>query len=230
MLSKRVGRVCLLDVVELVKARRSIRKFKPNNVSRDIVNSILDLSRWAPSAHNAQPWRCIVIDDEKVKERLAKAMGEAWLLDLIKDGVPKEKAEEIVRLKSWERVTKSPIVIIVCLTMEDMHKYPDKKRQKAEYLMGVQSVAAYIQTLLLLAHYYGLGACWICAPLFCQKAVRKALGLPRKMEPQAMIIMGYVDEKPQPPPRKELKEICSFNLWSNSPLLPTLDRGRTQAL
>lgn len=202
-----------MDVVELVKTRRSIRKFKSNKVSRDVVKSILDLSRWAPSAHNAQPWRCIVIDDEDVKARLAREMGKAWLSDMHRNGVPRARAEEIVRLESWERITKSPIVIIACLTMEDMHKYPDRKRQKAEYLMAVQSVAAYIQTLLLLAHYHGLGACWICAPLFCQKAVRKALNLPRKIEPQAMIIMGYADEKPQPPPRKELKEICSFNLW-----------------
>lgn len=200
-----------MDIVEAIKTRRSIRKFKPDKVSREIVCSILDLARWAPSAHNAQPWRCIVIDDEKVKENLANEMGRAWLLDMLKDGVPREKAEEIVRLESWERITKTPIVIIVCLTMEDMHKYPDRRRRKAEYLMAVQSVAAYIQNLLLLAHHYGVGACWICAPLFCQKAVRKALSLSRKIEPQAMIIMGYADEKPIPPPRKGLNDICSFN-------------------
>jgi len=200
-----------LDIIEAVRTRRSIRKFKPRKVPRDVVSLILDLARWAPSAHNAQPWRCVVVDDEKVKERLATEMGKAWLSDLLKDGVSKDKAENIVRIESWERITKSPIVIIVCLTMEDMHRYPDRRRRKAEYLMAVQSVAAYIQNLLLLAHHYGLGACWVCAPLFCQKAVRRVLGLPREIEPQAMITMGYPDEKPSPPPRKELEEICSLN-------------------
>lgn len=200
-----------MDVVEAVRTRRSIRKFKPDSVPRNVVNFILDLARWAPSAHNAQPWRCIVVDDEKVKERLAIEMGKAWLSDLLKDGVPRDKAENIVRIESWERITKSPIVIIACLTMKDMHKYTDRRRQKAEYIMAVQSLAAYIQTLLLLAHNHGLGACWVCAPLFCQKEVRKVLGLPREIEPQAMIIMGYPDEQPSPPPRRELEEICSFN-------------------
>ncbi len=204
-----------MDVVELMKTRRSVRKFKPDRISREVVCSIIDLARWAPSAHNAQPWRCIVIDDEDVKAKLACEMGKAWLSDMLKDNVPKDKAEEIVRIESWERITKSPIVIIVCLTMEDMHKYPDGRRRRAEYLMGVQSVAAYIQSLLLLAHHYGLGACWVCAPLFCPNAVRKALGLPWKMEPQAMITMGYADEEPKPPPRKGLNEICSFNFWPN---------------
>ncbi|MEM1563578.1 MAG: nitroreductase family protein [Candidatus Bathyarchaeia archaeon] len=202
-----------MDLVELIKTRRSIRKFKSAKVSREVVNAILDLARWAPSAHNAQPWRIIVIDDEAVKARLATAMGKAWLEDMLKDGVSKSKAEEIVRVESWERIMKSPVVIIACLSMEDMHVYLDGKRRRAEYLMAVQSVAAYIQNMLLLAHYYGLGACWVCAPLFCQNAVRKALGLPRKIEPQAMIIMGYPDEKPEPPSRKPLETFSAFNSW-----------------
>lgn len=205
-----------MDVVELLKSRRSIRKFKPDRVSREVVKSILDLARWAPSAHNAQPWRCIVVDDEKVKAKLANEMGKAWLSDMSRDGVPREKAEEIVRLESWERITKSPIVIIVCLTMENMHKYPDKRRRKAEYLMAVQSVAAYIQNLLLSAHHQGLGACWVCAPLFCPNVVKKTLNLPRNFEPQAMITMGYADEQPSPSPRKEVYAVCAFNFWPKS--------------
>ena len=202
-----------MNVTELIKSRRSVRKFKQAKIPSEVVCNVLDLARWAPSAHNSQPWRCVVVDNEKVKEKLAKEMAGIWLSDMLRDGVPKDKAEEIVRLESWDRITKSPIVIIVCLAMEDLHKYPDVRRRRAEYLMGVQSVAAYIQTLLLSAHYYGLGACWVCAPLFCQNAVRRVLGLPQKIKPQAMIVMGYADEEPMPPPRKELNEICKFNFW-----------------
>jgi len=205
--------VPFLDMAYLVKTRRSIRRFKPTRVSREIIDTILDEAKWAPSAHNAQPWRLIVIEDDGVKVKLAEAMGKAWLSDLLKDGLPRERAEEIIKQESWERITKSPVVIIVCLTMKEMHKYPDRRRRRAEYFMGVQSVAAYIQTLLLLAHYHGIGACWICAPLFCQNSVRKVLNLPREMDPQAMIIMGYADEQPNPPSRKGLEEIRAFNTW-----------------
>jgi coenzyme F420-0:L-glutamate ligase/coenzyme F420-1:gamma-L-glutamate ligase len=202
-----------LDITQLIKSRRSIREFKPIKVPREVILTIMDLARWAPSAHNAQPWRLIVIDDEKVKRRLANEMGKAWLSDMCKDGVQKEKAEKIVKLKSWNRITKSPVVIIACLTMENMPGYEDEGRQKAEYLMAVQSVAAYIQNLLLAAHHHGLGGCWICAPLFCGDAVRRVLGLPKKLEPQAMIIMGYANEENQPPTRKSLDKICVFNFW-----------------
>ena len=202
-----------MDFAQLIKSRRSIRKFKPIKVPRRIVRAALDLAKWAPSAHNSQPWRFVVVDDEEAKKRLATEMGKAWISDMLKDGMPRDKAEEIVKLKSWERITKSPIVMIACLTMEEMHKYPDLRRQRAEYVMAVQSVAAYIQTLLLVAHHYKLGACWICAPLFCKNAVRKALDLPRNIDPQAMIIIGYAEEEPTLPPRKPLDEICAFHFW-----------------
>jgi len=210
-----------LDITQLVKSRRRIRRFKTTRIPRDVIRAILDLARWAPSAHNAQPWRLIVIDDKEVKRKLATEMGKAWLSDMREDGVPRDKAERIVKLESWERITESPIVVIACLSMEDMHKYPDSKRQKAEYLMGVQSVAAYIQTMLLLAHNHGLGACWICAPLFCQEAVKRALDLSRKLEPQAMIIMGYAAKEPVPTQRKSINEICAFNFWTKQDMKVT---------
>ncbi len=202
-----------MDLAELVKSRRSIRRFERKKVRREVIRNIMDLSRWAPSSHNAQPWRFIVIDDCEVKTKLATEMGKAWFNDMYKDGIPRIEAERIVKTESWQRITRSPVVAIACLTMEEMHKYPDSRRQKAEYVMAVQSVAAYIQTMLLLAYAHGLAACWICAPLFCPQTVKRVLHLPNKLDPQAMIIMGYADEKPPRPPRKLLDETCVFNFW-----------------
>ena len=177
---------------------------------------MLKLALWAPSAHNAQPWRITVVDDEAVKERLAKEMGRAWLSDMRRDGVPEDKVKNIVKLETLDRITKSPVVILVCLTMETMHSYPDSRRREAEHTMAVQSVAAFVQTLLLSAHYHGLGACWNCGPLFCKEAVKKALGLPQKLEPQAMIILGYPNDRARSSSRKSLAEICKFNSYRKS--------------
>jgi len=178
-----------------------------------VIRSILDLARWAPSAHKAQPWRLIVIDDYEVKGRLAVEIGKVWLSDMLKDGVSRDEAETLVKLRTWNRITKSPVVIIACLDTKDVRKFPDARRQKAEYLMAVQSVATYVQTLLLAAYDHELGACWLCTPLFCQSAVRKVLSLPETFEPQAMIIIGLPDEKPTPPERKSLSEFYALNRW-----------------
>jgi len=56
-------------------------------VSQEILREILEAARWAPSAHNVQPWRCIVLTDPIVKRELAEAIANAWATDMIKDGV-----------------------------------------------------------------------------------------------------------------------------------------------
>lgn len=193
---------------ELVRGRRSIRVYDRSvGVSREALVRVLEAACWAPSAHNAQPWRFILVEDSEVRERLVEAMAEVWLEDLRRDGVPEERALEIVEAECRRRFTDAPVLILVCLSMEDMDRYPDRRRMEAEHLMGVQSVAAAVENLLLAAHAEGLGACWVCAPLFCQDAVREALRLPVGFEPQAIITLGYPAEKPQPPSRKPLSKL-----------------------
>ena len=91
-----------------------------------------------------------------------------------------------------------------------MDRYPDEKRSQAEHIMAVQSVAAAIQNILLAVHAEGLGACWCCAPLFCQEAVRRVLKLPPTLEPQALITIGPPAESPPPPSRHPLKRIMRY--------------------
>ncbi len=94
-----------------------------------------------------------------------------------------------------------------------MDNYPDLRRQKAEYVMAVQSVAASIQNLLLTAHAEGLGTCWFCAPLFCKKIVKDILKIPKNIEPQAFVTLGYPKEKSNAPQRKTLRNVVNYNFW-----------------
>lgn len=195
-----------------IKNRRGIRKYFSKNVSDDALQRILEAARWAPSAHNAQPWRFVVVKDYGVKRKLAEAMARKWNKDLKEDGVPPSDRERLIQ-SSLEQFTHPPILIIACLTMKDMNKYSDERRQKAEYLMAVQSVAAAIQNLLLAAHAEGLSTCWFCAPLFCQETIRKVLKASKDIEPQALITLGYPAEKPKPPLRKPLESLMHQNYW-----------------
>ena len=203
------------DKIGILKNRRSIREYTSREVSERILETILEAATWAPSAHNAQPWRFIVVKDSALKLKLAKTMANRWKKDLAKNGVSEKDLENLVKA-SVERFTKAPIVIVPCLTMAEMHHYPDKRRQKIEFLMGVQSVAAAIENMLLAVHAMGLGACWFCAPLFCPETVRKVLKIPPNFEPQALITLGYPASRQEPPPRKLLKEIVHLNGWSET--------------
>jgi coenzyme F420-0:L-glutamate ligase/coenzyme F420-1:gamma-L-glutamate ligase len=199
----------------LFRSRRSVKVYLPKEISNEVLFRILEASRWAPSAHNAQPWRFIVIQDSATKRKLAKAMASRWNKDMSKNGVPKEQRESLIKA-SVERFENAPIIIIVCLTMENMDEYPDDRRKKTEYVMAVQSVAAAIENMLLAAHGEGLGSCWFCAPLFCQDVVRKILKIPQYVDPQALITLGYPADRPNPPPRKTLEEIVHQNHWRHT--------------
>jgi len=192
--------------VEFFRNRRSIREYLPEEVPHEKLLRVLEAFRWAPSAHNAQPWRLIVVRDSDTKRRLAEAMASHWDRDMERDGVPEMQRENLTKA-SIRRFAGAPLLVIVCLTMEGMDKYPDRRRQEIEHVMAVQSVAAATENMHLAAHLEGLGSCWFCAPLFCPDTVQEVLRIPSQFEPQALITMGYPAEKPEPPPRTTLEEI-----------------------
>ncbi len=170
--------------------RRSIRRYTAQPVPPAVLDEVLAAAASAPSAHNRQPWRAAVITTPAHKDRLAHAMAAALRADRLADGAnPADVEADAAR--SVARITGAPVLVLMCLSMADMDTYPDARRQQAEHHMAVQSVAAATHALLLAAHSAGLGAAWMCAPLFCPPVVRAALHLPADWEPQALITLGY---------------------------------------
>lgn len=180
-------------ILDLFRSRRSIRRYQRTPVPRGVVGKLLEAARWAPSAHNRQPWRFAVIEEMETKRALATAMGERLRADLERDGAPSDVIESEVS-RSHARIVAAPVAIVACMTMRDMDVYSDTPRMKAERTMAVQSVAMAVQNLLLAAHALGLGACWMCAPLFVSDTVREVLGLESDWEPQALVTIGYPAE------------------------------------
>ncbi len=173
--------------------RRSVRRYHPDPVPRAMIEQVLTAATWSPSAHNRQPWRFAVVETRAQKEALARAMGARLRRDLEADNTPSEVIENDVA-RSYSRMTSAPVLIVLCLSMVDMDTYADDRRAQAEYIMAVQSTAMAGQNLLLAAHGLGLGACWMCAPLFCPQVVRDVLALPEDWQPQGLIGMGYPAE------------------------------------
>jgi coenzyme F420-0:L-glutamate ligase / coenzyme F420-1:gamma-L-glutamate ligase len=197
-------------VPEELRSRRSIRKYQQKPVSKQIITEILEAAGWAPSAHNAQPWRFIVLTETFGKRNLSTVMAEAWAEDAAKDGQRIDKATMSAKV---ERFATAPVLILACFTMDGMHEKPDQKRQNVERDLALESLGAAIQNLLLTAHTNGLGACWFCAPAFCKERVRKILNIPPEVDPSALIAIGYPDEKPTAPHRKLLDEFCFMDMW-----------------
>ncbi len=184
------------DLASLLRGRRSVRQYQTRPVARELVEQVLEAARWAPSPHGRQPWRFVVITRQEVKAQLTERMGETWQRQLQMDG----QAAEIVAIrkeKSRQRILGAPAIIIACLYLEDLDRYPDEKRQADETTMAIQSIGAAIQNMLLMAYDLGLDTGWMCAPLFCPEIVCEALNLDTRLIPHALITVGYAAADPQ---------------------------------
>jgi coenzyme F420-0:L-glutamate ligase/coenzyme F420-1:gamma-L-glutamate ligase len=187
--------------MDLIRSRRSIRRYLDRPVPPDLIDRLLDAATRAPSSHNSQPWRFAVITTSRVKAQLAERMGERLRADRLRAA---DRVEEIDRdvARSRERIIAAPIIIIGCLSINSGDQY--------ERLMAIQSVAASMQNLLLAAQEAGLGACWMAAPLYCPDVIRDVLHLPDDWDAQALITIGYPADEGKPRNRVDFREITIY--------------------
>ena len=197
------------SLATLMRGRRSVRAFTERPVEREQIEQVLEAARWAPSPHGRQPWRFVVVTGLETKERLAERMGETWRHNLEMDG-QETRVVEIRQEKSRQRILNAPVILIPCLYLEDLDRYPDAQRQADETTMAIQSLGAAIQNMLLMAYDLGLDAGWMCAPLFCPEVVCDTLSLDKRLIPQAMITVGYAAADPKRRPRLPLSGLVVY--------------------
>jgi F420 biosynthesis protein FbiB-like protein len=195
-----------LDFDEIIRGRRSVRRYDGQPVTRDQILAVLEAARWAPSPHGRMPWRFAVLTRHAPKLALADAMGDEWRRQLNFDGQERQVVETRLR-KSHERIVSAPAIIIPCLYLADLDVYPDADRNAAETTMAVQSLGCAVQNMLLAAYRLGLDGGWMCAPLFCPPVVVAALDLDPALTPHALITLGYAAADPVRRERLPLEEL-----------------------
>jgi F420 biosynthesis protein FbiB-like protein len=199
-------------VPAFVEARRSIRAFRPEPVAREELDAIVEAACLAPAPHHSRPWRFVVVDTDVAKHALADGMGARWRRDLLADGVRGERVDELVDA-SHRKLTGAPAGIVGCLTWNGLDRYPDERRQRAEWGMALLSLGAAVENLMLSAADRGLASCWVAAPIFCPEEARDALQLPAEWLPHALVLVGapdpdYAGRLRPPVPMDELRRFA----------------------
>lgn len=184
-----------MEVLEAIKTRRSIRKYKPAPVDDKSVEIVLEAARWAPSWANTQCWRFIVVRDSGVKNRLADA--------LIAVGDRPNRAADAIK--------SAPVAVVACAELgKSGYRYREPggpATDKGDWYMF--DVALAMQNLTLAAHSLGLGTVHVGA--FDAKRVETILGVPEGFCVVEMTPLGYPEAESgvKPGKRKELSEIVS---------------------
>jgi len=174
---------------ELVQARKSIRRYLPQPVERDKILACLEAARLAPSAHNAQPWRFLVIDDPELKDGLAR---EAF------SGI----------YKTTMFAAKAPVLIVILGKPDLLANRIGSVLQGIPYLSIDIGIAG--EHVALQARELGLGTCWI--GWFNIRRARKVLKIPRRFKIVSLLAVGYpASRPPRDRVRKPLEEVAWFN-------------------
>lgn len=197
------------DLAAIIRGRRTVRRYQERAVPRELLAEVLEAARWAPSPHGRQPWRFVVLTRAEPKRALAEAMGDEWRRQLAMDGQGDEIIEQR-RRASHERIIRAPAIIVPCLYLAEMDRYPDADRNQAEAIMAIQSLGCAIQNMLLTAYSLGLDGGWMCAPLFCPAVVGAALGLEAALTPHALITLGYAAADPRRREHRPLEELVVY--------------------
>jgi nitroreductase len=172
----------LVDVLEAIKGRRSVREFKPDPVKEQDLQKILEAAQWAPSAGHCQPLELVVVKDETVKQKLVRAaLGQSF-------------------------IAEAPVVVVVCA---DVARTSSRYGARGANLYCIQDTAAAVQNIHLAAHALGYATCWIGA--FDEGEAANAIKAPAGIRPLAIIPLGKPAEKPSPPRRIPLSKIVHEN-------------------
>jgi nitroreductase len=206
--------VLLMDVFDAIEKRRSIRKYKEDDVPEAVLDGILEAVRLAPSACNRQPWKLIIVRDAKTRTRIANACHY----------VSSRSGRH--HIQKW--VAEAPIVIVACgLVREANMKYCNRKgedpvmhwewdtyQSAAAERPGVYEstvpwdLAVALDHLSLAARAEGLGTCWMAA--FDEVEVQHILSIPDEVRAPIVMTLGYPTEWPDPRPRKSLGELVCY--------------------
>ena len=199
----------MLTIREVIEQRRSIRKFKHDDVPDEVLSELLDAARLAPSGSNAQPWRFKIVKERENKERLVKAaydqsfIAEAPVVIVCCADIGGYLSGVSSGLQDLGRIgaVEDRIVNIVLERTDRMKTLSfDQFGQRIAF-----NVAIAIEHIVLRALDFRLGTCWV--RLIDEQAIRAIFGWDDTISVVALLPIGYPDESPAPRKRRSIEDI-----------------------
>ncbi len=181
-----------MDFQELIKHRQSVRKYQDKPVEREKIKKIIEAIHLSPSACNSQPWKIIIVDDQDLKNEVAKATFSKTI--------------------SFNKfAVEAPVIAVLVIEKAKLIAQIGGSIKNMEYPKIDIGIAA--SHFCLQAAELGLGTCMI--GWFDEKKIQQLLKIPEKRKVGLVITLGYPPEdyKLRQKIRKSFEEICGFNSY-----------------
>lgn len=208
-----------MDVLEAIKTRQTIRKFKQDIPSDEDIKTILDAARLAPSSSNSQMWHYIAVINNDIKLQMKNAVIakyeeiESW----------EESKNDINTIEHFKHFSTffdtAPVVIAALMEpkssiIQDIlikRGMPHSQIERHRPHPDIQSMGASIENISLTAHALGYGTCWMCAPLFAYEKLEEILEVKKPFNIVSLICLGIPQNAPKNKiPKKQLDEIVTI--------------------
>lgn len=190
--------------IQAIKTRRSIRRFRPDAVPRELLEQLLEAARLAPSSRNGQTWKFLVLGPES-RERALGAMDRAIREKMAAGGNRQTLAGAAHTLRIMRA---APELIFVVNPEAGPMKAEVSGMDHAMELLDTVSVGAAVENMLLEADSLGLGTLWIGFTIVAYEEIVEALNLEGQL--LCAVAVGYPDECPDARPRKSFDEIVEY--------------------
>ena len=192
-------------MIEAIKNRRSIRKYKDKAITKEQINQILQAGMLAPSSKNRQPWKFVVATGDAKNEAcrvMEKGIRREKEEPFIPDSSPYiNGAEHTLRI-----MQQAPVLIFIVNTLAASFNKMLSMDERVSEICNAQSIGAAIENMTLEATELGLGSLWICDSFFAQKE----LSAWADGELYAVLAVGYADEAPVARPRKKVEDVVEW--------------------
>ena len=190
-----------MELIEVIKNRRSTRKFKEDIVEREKLELLIDAARLAPSAKNRQPWYFVILENE-IKNKVANIMGNqlASQQDICgRVDEPTNPHNPASSVKASIKIIKeAPALILV-------FRNPDSNWKEGDYL----SIGCAVEHLCLRVTDLGLGSLWIRDVVYAISEIGSFISK-CDMELVTAVSIGYSNEFPYERRKKDITEIMEW--------------------
>jgi nitroreductase len=212
------------EYLDLLRTRRSIRRFKTDPIPDEYVEKILEAARWAMSGGNGQPWEFIVVKDQETKRKMAESYVDIGrrLHDMEKVRV-EELRHPIFSAPhaGLPHFIDAPVVIIV---MADRRRYQatilaihflseGEGGPDATFYKGVANATQNIQQAAVAC---GLGSAWFSVTGLWEPSLKQILGVPVEFSIPTIVPIGYPAQKPTPIYRRPLNDLVHYEKFDMS--------------
>jgi nitroreductase len=205
-------------IEQLLRERRSVRRFKPDRVPEALVERLIEAAVLAPSASNKQPWKFLVVENRALIERMASAVRTATAL--VAAHIPAASQPAFAHYGDYfTRFEHAPLVIVPIykpltllsnLTTDDLPAPERTVIVELEQASGLIGTSLALGNLLLLAHELGLGASGMTGPLLARPELKQLLEIPPAWDIVALVPIGFPDEVPAPTERKPARLVTRW--------------------